>query len=115
MKCFAHFCNYKDGHDEKRSLFRFPKDSAVRKEWLSFCEVDLNFQIKPSDRLCSIHFDKNCVKHLNSVAYRDKNAIPTLRTYDDGPFISETIDESDKVVNDEDWRSPELENIAKQR
>lgn len=61
MKCFAHFCNYKDGHDEKRSLFRFPKDSAVRKEWLSFCEVDLNFQIKPSDL---------AIKHSNFYLYK---------------------------------------------
>ena len=59
MKCIHKLCSNSTDKPGKSnalsiSFFRFPTDAKLRKVWLDFCDLEPNFQVLGSTRLCNV-------------------------------------------------------------
>ncbi|XP_053688556.1 uncharacterized protein LOC128737846 [Sabethes cyaneus] len=59
MKCKALYCNRSRRSNPDLHFYRFPKNKAIRREWIRFCvrhSDEIPFMKLANSRLCSFHF-----------------------------------------------------------
>lgn len=54
----------------------FPKDVIRRAQWGEFCEISID-EIKPSFRLCNIHFTEDDFQNWSTKNILTRNSVPT--------------------------------------
>lgn len=57
-------------------MFRFPKDQSKRSLWLAACGLTEE-DYKPSRKLCSRHFERDCYKTGTNLNILKPNSVPT--------------------------------------
>ncbi|XP_071567384.1 uncharacterized protein [Temnothorax nylanderi] len=60
--CCIKNCKNRTDHNTTKSIkyFSFPKETAVRQQWLNACQRKESDMKVDSARICSIHFEENC-------------------------------------------------------
>lgn len=60
-------------------IYRFPlENKLLLKEWLN--NIDLaNQQPLVTDRICSDHFENNCIKNCDDFFKLDESAVPSIK------------------------------------
>ncbi|XP_011860026.1 PREDICTED: uncharacterized protein LOC105557394 [Vollenhovia emeryi] len=95
LRCYVKHCKKNNKDNKDVSFFQQPKNPELRKKWQEFANV----QGDPPNhlRICSDHFESNCIRKKYPRPLLVHGAIPTIKTHHKSSFATVIKCPEDKV------------------